>query len=227
MATSIAQAMTHAGSGSQASLSLSFANVPTAGNMAVFGTAVGYTSQSNSASDSFGDSGGGTWAKALTSWVRSGVTYDIWWRQIGTGATGKQMTNTPSSNGNMDVWATEFATDSAGTWAIDGTPVQTNGVSANPNAGTITLGSSSVLFAIWAGSTIWPTAGTGWNAVVTGGSTDITVAEDASNKSTSLAVTITNATSEAWIMGGAAWKVSAAFNPGWATGATKMIGGAF
>jgi hypothetical protein len=138
-------------SGTPAVLTLGI--IPVAGDIVVatVGQAIG-AGGTPTISDSFGDTGGTTWAAVTGNTDILSQTgnwkYTTFWRVVGTGATGKTVTgNTTGTAGfSTTVDCGEYYSSDSGSWGVNGTAVSATGSSATPNGGTITTTANAFLY---------------------------------------------------------------------------------
>lgn len=147
-----------------ASLALSFTNAPTNNGMVICCGLVGTTTNTLAASDNFGDTGGGAWQTGTgpnTDTNLSQRTY-IFWRQIGTGATGKQVTLTSNSGTpHINIYLVELAGQATSAQPDATATAKVNQSSANPALVAYTAAANSYEIGYFSSDGATATAGAG------------------------------------------------------------------
>lgn len=214
---------------------LTLGSVPVAGNLLVATCNLSDLINTISFSDNIGDGVGWTVSLGPVRQANLAQGSYIAWKPVGTpSGGGKAITATPSLSGLIvDLYAAEYQAGSV-TWGLDGTPTSATGTataSLPDPGGIVTTSSGPLIIGVVSTFPSVPVAVTNWTIRVTGASNNNDATEDriAVASGTYDPSWTGTGVAESWIAMGIAFKATAAasFNPGWASGATKTIGGVF
>jgi hypothetical protein len=147
-----------------------FTSQPLPGNLLIAMSATATAGIPITITDDFGD--GVAWQPVSDPCIRTTLQERLYWKVVGTPVgTGKTVTQTKTTGAVGALFITEFSTDRAATWSIDGTPVLASNVTAaNPTPGNITTtASTTVVIGVVERSGGAPTPATGYTGYTNAG----------------------------------------------------------
>lgn len=207
------------GTGSTGIALTNLVSAPTNGNMVIVCALTdAFSSTLSAPTDNFGDSGGGSWTNAIGAGL-AGLDSNlaIYYRTIGSGATGKTITVHQSGTVTMVGYTAEFS----GIGAIDGTPTSATGSGANDPGAITTTEANGLVIGFASKGVSLPTAGTGFTRQATSTASNNSAVEDNTPYTTAAGSVDPNwgASAVNWVSLGAAFKSNAA------TGAGRLVNG--